>query len=235
VETAAQTRHHLTTPNWRNPNVALIADGPLSISGTGYSLTVTGESTDNLVGNENSVYAVQPKPTGIGYTIVPRQASLHIEGETEHRAEPIADYFKFAPDAAFYRILYKSEQNDFTALVFAAPTPAELDERTKMLQASGVASSCGHFQAGMCIAIPREVGLIPLVSVTVNGAEAVVTRGGRVFQVSRSSGEPAPDKILTKLNILKPWNRHLTQVSFDRADPAILRLVLQGGETISWR
>ena len=180
VDIGPQTRLEVVSPLWRDPKLGLMADGPFSISGSGYSLTITGKSTENLLGYERALYAVVSKSAAIGYTIVPRYANLHIQGKTERRPRPVVNYFQFPPGAAFYRIFYKSEQNDFTALVIAAHTPAELDQRTKILQASGAAASCQDVKKEMCVAIPSDAGLNWLISVTVNGAEVLVPRGGKV-------------------------------------------------------
>ena len=49
-----------------------------------------------------------------------------------------------------------------TALVIAARTPAELDQRTRTLEASGAAASCEKLDGDMCIAIPKAVAVHPL-------------------------------------------------------------------------
>lgn len=211
-----------------------MADGPQKVSGSGYSLTVTGTSTENLIGYEVALYAVRPRPTAAGYMIVPRHAERHIQGETERRDQPVMDYFQFPPEAAFYRIFYKSSQNDFTALVVAARTPVELERSTRVLEAKGASASCDDLKNALCVAIPRDVGLTPWISVAVNGAEVLVARGGNVFQAIRISGEQHPENVLPKLIVYKSWNGRMARVEFDKSDPAILRLVLGGGEKISW-
>ncbi len=154
-----------------------------------------------------------------------------MQEQTERRPQPVVNYFHFAPDAAFYRIFYKSYQNDFTALVIAAPTPAELDRNTRTLQARGASASCEDLRKAMCVALPKEVGLTPLIPVRVNGAEVLLSRGAIV---SQAIDEP-PDAVLAHLIVRKPWNGRLIDVAFDHADAAILQLPLTGGETISWK
>jgi hypothetical protein len=215
--------------------MGLMADGPYTTTGKGYSLTVTGESTDNLLGYETALYAVEPKPGRIGSVIVDRSADLYIQGKTERRSHPLTNYFRFAPDAGFYRIFYKAEQNRFTEFVIAAHTSAELDSETKTLQESGLSASCENLPKGNCVAIPKDTAVNPMISVTVNGSEELLPRGGTVFQAISISGERQPEAVLRNLKVHKFWNGRLVDVRFDRSDAAILKLVLTGGETISWR
>jgi hypothetical protein len=132
-------------------------------------------------------------------------------------------------------LLYKSGQTDFTGLVVAGRTPAELDQRTRVLEASGDSASCGKLGAEMCIAIPKDVAVNPLVSVTVNGAEVLVTRGAWVAGAIQAAGERQPKTLLRALTISKPWNGRMMPVAFDPQDAAILNMPLRGGEVVSWR
>lgn len=235
VEIGRYTRLQVVSPLWREPGVGLMAEGPYTVTGSGYSLHVTGKSTDNLLGYETAVYSVQPRMTGIGFTIASLYADLRIQGRSEHKPQPLINYLPFPPDAAFYRMFYKSGQNDYTALVVGARTPAELDHRTKMLDASGVLASCAILRGDMCITIPKAVAVNVLVSVTVNRAEVLIFRGGTVFQAIWRAGEHDPKSVLPQLRIRKPWNGRLIPVSFDPGDAAILQFTLSGGETISWK
>jgi hypothetical protein len=235
VDITPQTRLQVVSPLLRDARAGLMADGPYDVSGRGYSLTVTGKSTENLLGYETAVYAVQPRPGRIGYAIAPLYADRHIQGKTGRTSQPAANHFRFGNDAAFYRLIYKSWQTEFTALFIAARTPAELDQRTKILEASGVSASCEKLDNKMCIPIPRAVAVHPMISVSVNGAEVLVYRGGNVFQAIRKAGEQEPNRVLPQLQISKPWNGRLIALAFDPADDAILKLVLRGGETISWK
>ena len=235
VDIGPQTRLQVVSPLWREPGLGLMASGPYKVEGSDRSLTVTGKSTDNLLGYEIAQYGVQPRGKGAGYKIAPRYADRHIQGKTERRPQPAINFFQFPPDAAFYRIFYKSYQNDFTALVIAAHTPAALDRRTQILQARGASASCEDLNMQMCVALPKDIGLIPLISVIVNGAEVLLTRGSNVLQTIDNSGPQQPNAVLTHLVVRKPWNGRLIDVAFDHADAAILKLALTGGETISWK
>jgi len=209
-------------------------DAPiLETSGNGNSLTVTLKSSDNLIGYETALYTIQPKGSGFGFNITPLYAERHTGQETERRAQPAANYFQFPGDAAFYRLFVKSGQTDFTALVIAAPTRAELERRIGMLDA-GVAS-CERLSGELCIAIPRRVALNAVVPVTINGAEVLVRWGANVAEAIRNSGERQPEAVLPQLAISRLFNGHPAPVDFDRSSPSILRLNLTGGEIISWK
>jgi hypothetical protein len=208
-------------------------DAPAEISGNGNSLNVTIKSSDNLIGYENALYAIQPKGSGIGFMIVPLYAERHTQQGTERSPQPATNYFQFPSDAAFYRLFVKSGQTDFTALVVAAPTRAELDRRTAMLD-TGTAS-CDKLNGELCVAIPRRVAINPMIPVTVNGTALMVRWGATVAEAIRNSGERQPEAVLQKLAISRLYNGHPALVDFDHSSPAVLRLILTGGEEISWK
>jgi hypothetical protein len=87
----------------------------------------------------------------------------------------------------------------------------------------------------MCVAIPKNAGVNPLVSVTVNGAEVMVAWGANLGGAIRASGEPQPEQLLFKLAVYRAYNGRRAAVEFDPNDPAVLGLILLGGEAISWK
>jgi hypothetical protein len=208
-------------------------DAPIiDTSGDGNTLNLTIKTTDNLIGYENALYAIKPKGSGIGFVIVPLYAERHTQQETERRPQPAANYFQFPSDAAFYRLFVKSGQTDFTALVIAAPTRAELDRRTGILD-SGTAS-CARLDGELCVAIPRRVAINTVIPVTVNGETLMVRWGANVAEAIRNSGELKPESLLPTLTISRLCNGHPTPLDFDHSSPAVLRLILTGGEVIAW-
>ncbi len=233
VDVGPEMRLQVVSPLWKKPGVGSMADGPYSVTASGHSLTV--KSTDNLLGYETALYSLHPRTGGIGYSIDPLYADRHVDGKVDRTAQPVTNYFRFPLDAGFYRIFYKSGQNEYTALMLAGRTPSELDRANKILDASGASASCANVEGGMCIAIPKAVAVQPFLPVTVNGVEVLVFRGGTVFQAIRRAGELQPNRVVAQLRVYKPWNGRLAAVTFDRSDDAILKLVLRGGETISWK
>jgi hypothetical protein len=202
-------------------------------SGNGHSLTATMKSSANLLGYETAAYAVQPKTGGIGISIVPLYADRHIGDQTERRPEPAANYFRFSGNAAFYRVFYEAKQTEYAALVIAAPTRAELETRTKVLEAG--AASCEKLNNELCSAVPKEVAINGLVSVTVNGQQTPVSWGTTVGGILRTAGPRDTNSVLPKLAVYKLYGSKPIAVEFDHATPAILSLVVTGGEVISWK
>jgi hypothetical protein len=235
VDVDPQTRLRVLSPFWREAGLGLMASGPHTVTGSGYTLTVTGKSTDNLLCYESTIYAVKPKAARGGYGIAPLYTDRNIAGTTERRPTPAVNYFQFPSEAGFYRLYYESWRNDFTALVIAARTPAELDQGTKKLETRGDSVSCQELSGEMCVTIPKDVAVTPLISVTINGTEALVSRGTTIFNAIRVSGESQPNSILSSLSVYKPWNGRLIAITFDHADAGILDLVLRGDEMISWK
>lgn len=201
-------------------------------SGDGNALTLTVKASDNLIGYETALYAVQPRTSSAGSAIVPLYAERHTQQSTERNSQPAANYFQFRPDAAFYRLFVKSGQTDFTALVIAAPTRAELEHLSKVLDEG--AASCQKLPSGSCIAIPRRVALNSVVPVIMNGAEVMVRWGADLAEAIRGSGERQPEAVLPRLTVNRLYHGRSTPVDFDHSNPAILRLILTGGETIAW-
>jgi hypothetical protein len=234
VDLGPQTRLQVISPYWRDRGVGMIG-GPVTVTGNGYHLAATANYTENLLGTETTLYTFRPKDSGTGYSVVPLYADAKTGETIERRAQPVTDYLKFPDEASFYRLFYKSSRTDFTGLVVAARTPAELDQRARALEASGDSASCGKLGGDLCIEIPKDVAVNPLISVTVNGVEVLVGRRTRVAGVIVAAGERQPETVLGSLTISKPWNGRVMPVAFDPADGAILNMPLRGGEVVAWR
>ena len=86
----------------------------------------------------------------------------------------------------------------------------------------------------MCIVVPKAVAINPVVAVSINGEEKFQIRGTSLQTALQLSGQAKPETILPRLKITKPWKGQGTPVQFDPSSNAILKLILQGGETISW-
>lgn len=199
-------------------------------SGNGRSITASIRSSGNLLGYETALYDVQAKEDGTGVSIVPLYADRHVGDAVERRTEPAVSYFRFPPGAVFYRVFYEAQQTEYTAFVIAAGTRAELEQRTQALETG--AASCEKLE--MCVAVPKQVAINGLVRVTVNASKTWVNWGTMVGGVVRASPE-RDAAILPKLKVQKLCGDKLAAVEFDHASPAILSLVLTGGESISWK
>jgi hypothetical protein len=238
VDISPGMRLQVLSPLWRKEGVGMV-EGPMTVTaapGNDYQLTLTAKATDNLLGYEKTFYAVRPKPAQPGSVIVPVSTDRHVNANnsTEHRDQPSTNYFQFPPDAAYYRLFYESWRNDFSALVIAAHTPAELEQQSQKLGSSGDSASCEQLNTRMCIQIPKDVAVNPFIVATVNGLDTVFMRGARVRQIIAGAHED-PQAVLPRLVVEKPWNGRMIRVVFDPVDAAILDLPLFGGESISWR
>lgn len=234
VDIGSHTRLEVVSPILRDgasPGAPVIKSADISESGGALSVTLSG--ADNLAGYETAWYAVKPKADRAGFTIAPLFAERHIAGEMERRPQPVTKYFGFPAEAAFYRLFYKADRTEFTALVVAARTQAELERSTAALN-EGTAS-CEKLPSDLCIAIPKGVGINPLVEVTVNGKVLAVPWRATVGEAIQEGGETDPRAALPRLAVYKPYRSRAALVEFDRASPAILKLILAGGERISWR
>jgi hypothetical protein len=201
-------------------------------SGNDNSLTVTVKTT-NVIGYETAWYAIEPKASGIGLAITPVSAERHIQGATERRAQPSTNSFPFSEDAAFYRLFYKADQTEFTALVIGARTRAELERRTQLLE-TGTAS-CEKLNDELCVEIPKRVAINPFLAVTVKSSEVMVHWGATVRDAIEAAGESKANIVPPQLAVYKLYGGRPARVEFDRDDPAILDLLLAGGEMISWK
>lgn len=225
-------RIEVVSPILHEENGSILADAPAQVSGNDSALNLTIRTSDNLIGYETAVYMLKRKRGGAGFEIVPVSAERHIQGKTESSAKPAKNYFDFGPEAAYYRLFVKSDQTEFTALMIAAPSRAELDRRTAALDKGP--ASCAALEGKLCVAIPRRVAINAMIPVNVNGAEKLVRWGANVGEAIRNAGERQPEAVLAKLSVSRLYDGHPTPLEFDRTSPAILRVPLMGGEVIAW-
>jgi hypothetical protein len=185
------------------------------------------------VGYETALYAVQPKDGGPGVKIAALYADVHEGSKVERRPAPAVNYFRFPPDAGFYRVFYETERTDYAAVIVAARTAADLERRCRLLETS--ATSCEQLDNQLCVNVPKQVAINGLLPVTVNATQSLVNWGTTVGGLVRMTGERSPNAILPRLTVLKPYEGKPVRVEFDQASPAILNLILTGGEIVSWK
>jgi hypothetical protein len=208
-----------------------------SVTGSDRSLNVDIRESDEAIGVETSWYALQPKPAGPGSTIVPLSAERRIEDQTTPVSGPMGNYFPFAPDIGFYRLIYKTDtegKGAITEIVVGAPNLLELERRTR--QVLDDFNTCRVSDPEMCAVIPRRVALNAVLAVTVNGKETRIGLLGTVRSAILQGGGPRrADDVLPTLSVRKLYNGKLVDVQFDHARGAILDVTLLGGEAISWQ
>jgi len=190
-----------------------------TVSGNGNSMNVEIRAA-SIRGIETTDYAVRQKPGG-GYTMTPLRVERRIGGTPEPAAEPVNDYLKFPPSAAFFRLVYKADDNGVTAVVIGAPTHGQLE-----------LADCG--KGATCVTMPKSTGINPVISITVNGNPVTMGIDTTVRNALTKSGVREPVQILPKLHVSKLYEGRLVPVDFVRASESILDLRLFGGESISF-
>jgi len=213
------------------PDAPIIEAATATVSGN--TVNIEARFTGNLLGYETALYSVRAKNHSAGVSIAPISTERHINGQTERVPLPIHDYFLPLSSSSFYGLFYKGGETEFTALIVGARTKADLDRHTNLLK-TGTAS-CETLNNEICVAIPKRVAINPMVLVTVNGAETRLNWGATLGTAIRTAGERQPNTLLPQLSVFKPYGDRMAPVEFDHRDPAILNLILMGGETISWK
>ena len=190
VDIGPQSRLEVVSPVFREGTPATAsALEAAGTTGSGNALTVTMRASDNLIGFETAWYGMRPNADRAAFSIVPLRAERNVQGKIEPLPGPAANTFAFPPDAKFYRLFYKADQTEFTALAVAARTQGELEERTKVLESG---ASCKKLNDDhLCLAIPKGVGVNAYVAVSVNGNEVVVPWPATVRSAIQKDGGDA--------------------------------------------
>jgi hypothetical protein len=207
------------------------AQGEQKITGQSYRLNVDTSLVPSVIGFETAWYGVERNSGRPGCHFTPLSAERNIQGAVEKALAPAVNYFQFAPQAAFFRLIYKTEANDVLALVIAGATREDLDRRTKAAVNDSAECSRGE---GMCLELPRRVGVNPFLRVRVNGSDVNVRLPATVAAAIREAGVAQPSNLLTRLRVMRRFHGELTPVRFDASSRDILYLQLSGGEQISW-
>ena len=200
----------------------------------GGKLTVELRASSDFLGYETAWFAIESYTNRAGARIVPISIEDHIDGNVTPTDKPRSNYFQFAPDAAYYRLFYltRLSQADHDIDLLAAPSRAELEERTKRLESDP--EMCARNVSRACAAVPREIAVTPYLLVTVNGLEKTIPIGGTVRAALTAAGVSRPEAILPTLQVQRRYAGRLAPVIFDRARPDILDLLLNGREEIRW-
>jgi hypothetical protein len=208
-----------------------------SVTGTDRALNVDIRESDEAIGVETSWYTLRPKANGAGTTIVPLSTERRVDDKREAAAGPSRNYFQFAPEIGFYRLIYKADisgKGAITEIVVGAPNRLELDRRTR--QVLDDFDTCKISDPSLCAVIPRHVGLNAVLAVTVNGEEVRVGIRGTVRgAIAHGGGPQRIEEVLPHLTVRKPYASKLVEVEFDRSSGAILDMTLLGGESIAWK
>jgi len=205
---------------------------PVKVTGEGYRIDVDLKLAPSVIGFETAWYGIARNAGRIGYHFVPLSAERNIQGVVERAPGPATNYFQFPPQAAFFRLFHKSEANDVLAFVIAGATREDMDARAN--QVGNDPAACAK-TLGMCLALPRRVGVNPFLTVSVNGSDVNVSLpGARVAAALQAAGVKNPGAVLAGLRVTKLFHGKPAPVEFDARSSEILNLQLTGGERISW-
>jgi hypothetical protein len=239
VELGPENRLRTTAPIMRDessPDGVIMEISAITGNDRG-QLDVDLRVADKPVGVETSWYTLRPKTHGAGVTIVPLSAERSIGGKIEEAAAPLRNYFQFAPQIGFYRLIYKADvagKGAITEIVVGASDRLELEGRTQTVLADFDAYKVAD--PAVCAVIPRQVGLNTFLAVTVNGQETRLPIRPTVRAAIQAGGGPQrAEDVLPRLSILKPYSGKLAPVEFDRRTSEILEMILLGGEVITWK
>ncbi len=224
VELGAENRLEVRSP------IDTSAIESAAVTSSGGQLNVDVKPTAALAGFEIAWYALRPNSGRLGFHFEPLSADRTTRVGVEHLPAPAVNYFQFPPQSAFYRLFYKTDDNGVTAIVISGATREDLDGRTKAVGAD--ASACEK-AAGLCVVLPKRVGVNPFLVVTVNEKEVTVPLGATVRSSIQAAGQ-RPDTVLATLTVSRLYAGQLRPVEFDRANPEILNLKLTGGEHVAW-
>jgi len=157
------------------------------------------------------LYSLKPKPGHAGYTIAPVFTPTGASSPPARpidTAAPTTDYLQFPPDAAFYRLFYESWAERFQRLRSSPPAhPPTWTRQTDKLQASGASASCQDVNNEMCLQIPKDVAVNPMISVTVNGDDVLLNRGSRLANAITAAGEQKSRRDPAETSRLKAMER----------------------------
>jgi hypothetical protein len=206
-------RIQVDSPILRNDTKTETPSSSQVTSATG-GLQVELRSSENLLGYERAWFEVKTKSKGVSATIVELNAERHVNGEMAVMPRPRKNYFVFPTDAGYYRLVYKQEQTEFTALVVAGRTRAERSENAAKLTMG--AGNCKNIESGYCVSIPKGVAANLFLPVMVNGKEQVIHWGGTVREAIATQ-DPQSASLVPTLSISKPYAGKPTPIEFDRS------------------
>ena len=205
---------------------AAAPDGSLvetqKVSGEGNRLQLDLKLSPSVRGFETSIYAVEKRSGSDGFLLAPVSVKRNLAGRTEPAPAPLIEYLKFPRSDAFFRLIYKTEDNGVKAVVLGAATQGQL-----------TLDDCDR--GATCVTLPKSVAINPVVAVTVNGVEMTFGLGMRIWNAVMAGGVRQPPEVLPTLQVWRPYGAGTAPVEFDRTSQAILNLKLAGGERIAWQ
>lgn len=228
------SRLRVTSPIFRPgapADAKVIAEDQGNVTETPRGLALTLRASEDFLGYEAAFYNLRPRPGG-GARLELEFAETRI-GEETTRSETASRYpLVFDEEARYFRmlVLTRVSDKDHDTALLAAATLAELEERTREVEAE--AAYCQQLgAAGGCLAVDFQVALLPFVTVRLNDREIAVPPGSTVRRAIGEVGVSV-ETTLPSLTVERDFIGRLTPVEGDRI--ALLELRLLGGERIRW-
>ena len=115
----------------------------MKVTGHGYNIDVDSSLAPSVIGFETAWYGVERNAGGIGYHFEPLSVERNIQGAVARGPAPAADYFQFPPEARFFRLFHKSEDNDVLAYLIAlGPAAASVSTASHVNSGGGSLRHC---------------------------------------------------------------------------------------------
>ncbi len=150
---------------------------------------------------------------------------------------PESEQLRLAPPAGTTHLrlffLIRRSPADHDAILVTASDSIALDRASAAIKQEGENYCRAH--PGVCIVVPREVGLSAELPIRANGRMVGVPVRGTVADALRESGVRDPMSVAGTLRLTRPYNGKPIPVQFDAARRDILSLMLIGGEELNWQ
>jgi sulfur carrier protein ThiS len=137
--------------------------------------------------------------------------------------------------AGFLRMFFRSWtiSRDRRIALLAAARREELEKGTEEFERDPEAF-CAKPGRIFCLAVPKDTVIGAELKIRTNGQTVSVPVGGTVADLVRATGLRDPAGVLPTLKLTRPYEGKPLAVEFDRARTEVLRVVLLGGEEVSW-
>ena len=212
---------------------AIASAGPPRANATG-GLKIEARASPDLIGFEESWYAIQAMPDGLLHMTHDRTRFFQ-DGEATRVDVPDGSALDVVPASRYIRMVFLTRvasSHDHDVLFLVASTRRELEARYRAIQEDPNACIAPD-NRGWCRVGPRELALNLYVMVTLNGVEMPVAPGTSMSQLLKGPMGGRVNETPQDLQVWRPYGNGLAKIEFDRSSPAVMSLPLLGGERIS--
>jgi hypothetical protein len=191
---------------------------------------------DDIAGYETIYYDVTRRAGG-GVKISVRSVERNIQRKVTQVRRPATEVIKLPDSARYARYYFRmwNVKGDRKLAILATSSPDRLTPMSKRFEADpeGFCKSVKPSEA-TCITVPGHMMIVPELKVSLNGKPAYLLVGGTIGNLLRTARVKDPKEILSRIQVLRPYDGLPLPVEFDRSNPGILGFTPIGGEQISW-